>query len=58
MGDVVALAPDAESDEEEEEEEQQQGQEGGPLGLVQCMWQDASGDKRVQVRNACVLGKA
>jgi DNA (cytosine-5)-methyltransferase 1 len=47
LGDAIALAAIADSDDESTEETVAADE---PLGLVQCMWQDASGGKHIQLR--------
>jgi DNA (cytosine-5)-methyltransferase 1 len=52
-GDAVELMPlvDSDSDQDENEiEDDEEGPAGTELGLVQAMWQDASGGKWVQLR--------
>lgn len=50
LGDAIALAAVVDSDGEENSGEEEIDVVDEPLGLVQCMWQDASGGKHVQVR--------
>ena len=51
LGDAVALAAIVDSEDDEDNNgEEDIAADDEPLGLVQCMWQDASGGKHVQVR--------